>query len=156
MIELYTPRSEAELMILRSILEGAGVCLFVRNERFGSLFALSSHAEARARATLCVAECDRDDAEALLAEFLRRTGREHLLTPPEPTPPGPLAALLARVEAHIEAWIERRRPAAGPPRLRVIRNAEPPPAAAPAPEAERPPLRLVRASAAPEPRRRRG
>lgn len=154
MIELYTPRSEAELMILRSILEDAGVRLFVRNERFGSLFALSSHAEARARATLCVAECDRDDAEALLAEFLRRTGREHLLTPPEPPPPGPLAALLARVEACIEAWIERRRPAAGPPRLRVIRNAEPPPAAAP--EGERPPLRLVRASPAPEPRRRRG
>jgi len=148
MIELYTPRSEAELMILRSILEDAGVRLFVRNERFGSLFALSPHAEAHARTTLCVAECDLDEAEALLAEFLRRTGREHLLTPPEPQPPGRLAACLSR----LAAWVERRRPAGAPPRLRVIRNAAPLAAGA----GERPPLRLVRSASAPGPRRRRG
>jgi len=155
MIELYTPRSEAELMILRSILEDAGVRLFVRNERFGSLFALSPHAEAHARTTLCVAECDLEEAEALLAEFLRRTGREHLLTPPEPQPPGRLAACLSRLAAclsRLAAWVERRRPAGAPPRLRVIRNAAPLAAGA----GERPPLRLVRAASAPGSRRRRG
>jgi hypothetical protein len=37
MIDLYSPQNEAELALLKSILEGEGIYYFVRNDNFGSL-----------------------------------------------------------------------------------------------------------------------
>jgi hypothetical protein len=147
MIELYSPRGEMELLVLRSILDDAGIPFFVRNDTFGSLYQ-SPYAEAHNRKTICVAQIDRDEASVLVREFLRRTG-----TPPRRRDDAEEAAaaaapqrLVARLLDLVERWSRRlglepeddagdlRR------RLRVIRNEAPDP---PSRRGDRPPLRLL-------------
>lgn len=71
MIELYSPDSEAELLILRSILVAAEIPHFVHNDTFGSLVA-GPRIALYNRKKIFVPEIDRDEAEELLAEFLRK------------------------------------------------------------------------------------
>ena len=130
MIELYSPRGEMELLMLRSIFDDAGIPYYVRNDSFGSLYLLR-YAEAYNRKTLCVARVDREEASFLVREFLRRTdgGAEQPAEAPaaEAAPPG---RLLAGLLAVLGRWIERTQRREDPAdelrrRFRVIRNDEP-------------------------------
>lgn len=78
MIELYSPENESELMILRSILDDAGIPHFVHNDTFGSMVAGPRIAHYN-RKRILVAEYDHDEALDLVAEYLLKTDIE-----PEP------------------------------------------------------------------------
>lgn len=71
MIDVYSPRSETELLLLRSILDDAGVHYFVKNDVFGSL-TIGPQIELYNRKTLCVADSDADEARHLIRGFLLR------------------------------------------------------------------------------------
>lgn len=73
MIELYAPRSEGELLILRSILDDAGIPHFVLNDAFGSLVAGPRIALYNGKRIL-VHEIDLPEARSLVGEYLARTG----------------------------------------------------------------------------------
>ncbi len=134
MVELYSPRSEMELLMLRSILEDAGLRYFVRNDTFGSLY-MSPYVEAYNRKTLYVPAHELDEAAALLGEFFQRTGD------PPPAPPEEPPGLFGRLLVRLAGWLGER-PDASRPSLRVIRNERPLPP--PRRARERPPLRLIR------------
>ncbi|HEX2253612.1 MAG TPA: DUF2007 domain-containing protein [Thermoanaerobaculia bacterium] len=123
MLPLYSPHSEIELLILRSILDDAGIHYFVRNESFGSLY-LGAHLEAYNRKTICVPEVEADEARALLAEYLRRTGPEAAdPAPSDDHPPERHGSWLLRlIDRLLHRW--RREEPGGTPALRVIRNDE--------------------------------
>jgi hypothetical protein len=134
MVQLYTPRSEPDLLLLRSLFDDAGIRYHVRNDTFGSLY-LGPHVEAYNRKILCVSEDDLDDGRALLAEFLERTGREA----DEPPPRTLLERLLQRV---LDRFVPRP-PQPEPPRLRLIRGGRTARGASPSEQRRRPTLRLV-------------
>ncbi len=73
MIELHSPDSEGELLFLKSLLDEAGIPYYVHNERFGSLLAGPQIALYN-RKTIWVHRHDREEASALVGDFLRRTG----------------------------------------------------------------------------------
>jgi hypothetical protein len=133
MVQLYSPRSELDLLLLRSLFDDAAIRYYVRNDTFGSLY-LGPHVEAYNRKILCVSEVDLDDARALLAEFLERTGREA----DEPPPRTLLERLLQRF---LDRFVPRP-PQPEPPRLRLIRGGRTGGATPPA-QRRRPTLRLV-------------
>lgn len=161
MIDLYSPRGEMELLILRSILEDAGIPLFVRNDTFGSLYP-GRYSEAYNRKTICVPRSARDEARVLVREFLRRTGNPAswpdegeeesaaAIGSPRPSWPAALARWCRRLPGH--RWIPGLRRLAAPTpeeqrrRFRLIRNEEssPPAAGPPSATSPPPPLRLVR------------
>lgn len=114
MVQLYSPRNEIDLLILRSLFDDADIRYYVRNDTFGSLY-LGPHIEAYNRKILCVAHVDLDDARALLAEFLEHTGGE---MDPAPPPRTFLERLLQRI---IDRFAPRP-PEPEPPRLRLIRG----------------------------------
>jgi hypothetical protein len=155
MIELYSPRGEMELLILRSILDDAGIPYFIRNDTFGSLYQ-SPYAEAYNRKTICVARIDRDEASVLVREFLRRTGPAAGATvagaaaaQDEAHPAAPPQRLLAGLLRLLDRCSRRLRPRPSDPAadlrrlLRVIRNDAPDAPEAAGDEAGRPPLRLL-------------
>lgn len=72
MIELHSPDSEGEMLFLKSLLDDAGIPYYVHNERFGSLLAGPQIAHYN-RKTIWVHEADREDAAALITDFLDRT-----------------------------------------------------------------------------------
>lgn len=61
------------MLFLKSLLDDAGIPYYVHNERFGSLLAGPQIAHYN-RKTIWVHETDREDAAALIADFLDRTG----------------------------------------------------------------------------------
>lgn len=134
MVQLYSPRSEIDLLILRSLFDDADIRYYVRNDTFGSLY-LGPHIEAYNRKILCVAETDLDDARALLAEFLAHTGGD---SPPAPPPP---RTYLERLLQRIVDRLAPRPPVPEPPRFRLIRGGRG--AAGPPAVKRRPRLRLV-------------
>ena len=73
MIELHSPDSEGELLFLRSLLDEADIPFYVHNERFGSLLVGPQIAHYN-RKSIWVHETDREEAAALIADFLDRTG----------------------------------------------------------------------------------
>ncbi len=73
MIELHSPDSEGELLFLKSLLDEAGLPYYVHNERFGSLMAGPQIAHYNRKA-IWVHEGDREEAAALIGDFLERTG----------------------------------------------------------------------------------
>lgn len=140
MIELLSPRGEAELLLLKSILDDAGLPYFVKNDVFGSL-AVGPQIEHYNRKTIYVAAEDADEARALVAEFRARTESGER----EVARPAPKDLLRMVVELVLFGWFmpgRRARPAS-PPQLRLIRGGgeataeDDPPAIAPASESER-------------------
>lgn len=79
MIELHSPDSEGELLFLKSLLDDAGIPYYVHNERFGSLLAGPQIAHYN-RKTIWVHESDREDAAALICDFLDRTAADRPAT----------------------------------------------------------------------------
>jgi hypothetical protein len=131
MVHLYTPRSEIELLLLRSVFDGAGIRFYVRNEAF-AVGPQMAHWNGK---SIWVLEAHFEEAILLLREFHRRTAAAAPRVP-DPAPSRGLRAVLARLTL---AWRAPRRGPPGPPELRLIRNDRPEPAAA----RERPPLRLL-------------
>ena len=127
LVELFSPRSEAELLLLRSVFDDAGIYFFVKNDAFGSL-AVGPQIEHYNRKTIYVRPEELEEARALLEEFLDKTalgdpaGHEDLR----------LTDVLRMVlELLVFGWFmpgRRRRPSPSP-KLRVIRGGldEPPP-----------------------------
>lgn len=73
MIELYSPRSESELLVLRSVFDQARIPYFVKNDAFGSL-TVGPQIELYNRKTICVGAGEVEEAVALLRDFFERTG----------------------------------------------------------------------------------
>jgi hypothetical protein len=140
MVQIYSPRSEIELLILKSVFADAGIRYFVRNDTFGSLY-MGPHVEAYNRKTLCVAEADADESLVLLEEFLERTGRR----PPAAAHPPAAAGFVEGLLHRLVRWFSPEPPPCRRPLLRLIKNPHPEdPAPRPAAgRRDRPPLRLV-------------
>ncbi len=133
MVHLYTPRSEIELLLLRSLLDGAGIRHHVRNEAFavGPQLALANGK------SLYVLEGQFEEAITLLREFQRRTAG---------VSPAPAAAHTSRDRLRdllsflTLGWFGAPRRPDGQSELRLIKNDRPVPSA---PSRGRKPLRLV-------------
>ena len=69
MTPLLVPRDENELLLVSSLLEGAGIEYFVQNEHFGGLYPGLNLFPFSERVIL-VAEPDLDRASLLLQDFL--------------------------------------------------------------------------------------
>lgn len=143
MVHLYTPESEIELLLLRSVLDEAEIRFYIRNEVFGSL-AAGPQIEHFNRKSIQVAEADFEEAITLLREYHRRTGGH----PPVPARRPALGERLRTLCGFLAfGW---RTPGRRPPRrteLRLIKSAprEPsrPAADGTVGRPERPKLRLV-------------
>ena len=122
--ELFSPRSEPELLLLRSILDDAGIYYFVKNDLFGSL-AVGPQIDHYNRKTVYVRPEELEEAQALLGEFLEKTG----LGEPARAEDLRLIDVLRMVfELLVFGWFmpgrhRRRRP---PPKLRLIRGGKDP------------------------------
>jgi len=118
LVELYASRTEAELLLLRSVLNDAGIYFFVKNDVFGSL-ALGPQIDHYNRKTVYVHASEAADARALLTEFLDKTA----LGDPAPVEDLRLSDVLRMVvELLVFGWFmpgRRHRPSR-PPKLRLI------------------------------------
>jgi len=122
MVELHSPDSEPELLLLRSVLDGAGLLYFVKGDAFGSL-ALGPAIDHYNRKTIYVHPAEFEEARDLVAEFLEKTSE-----------PRRAAARDLRlrdvvrmvVEVLVFGWFMpgRRHRAARPPQLKLIRGGE--------------------------------
>ena len=65
------------MLFLKSLLDDAGIPYYVHNERFGSLMAGPQIAHYNRKA-IWVHESDRDEAAALISDFLDRTGTREI------------------------------------------------------------------------------
>jgi hypothetical protein len=122
MVELDSPRSEVELLVLRGVLDGAGFLCFVKNDQFGSL-AVGPQIDHYNRKTIFIHEDQLEDARALLAEIRSRPAVE----PTEPAPrPGLGDVLRMIVELLLFGWIVpgRRHHRSREPELRLIRGGD--------------------------------
>ena len=115
MVQLYSPRNEPDLLILRSLFDDAGLRYYVRNDTFGSLY-MGPHVEAYNRKILCVSEADLEEATALLGEFLERTGREVV------APPQQQRTVVDRLLDRLLGWLGPPEPAPPTPPFRLIRG----------------------------------
>jgi hypothetical protein len=120
MVELHSPDREPELLLLRSVLDGAGLLYFVKGDAFGSL-ALGPPIDHYNRKTIYVHPADFEEARELVADLLDKTSE-----------PRRAAARDLRlrdvvrmvVEVLVFGWFMpgRRHRAARPPELKVIRG----------------------------------
>lgn len=123
LVELYASRTEAELLLLRSILDDAGIYFFVKNDVFGSL-ALGPQIDHYNRKTVYVHASQAGEARALLSEFLDKTA----LGDPTPVEDLRLTDVLRMVaELLVFGWFMpgRKRRSPRPPKLRLIRGGQP-------------------------------
>jgi hypothetical protein len=141
MKELYSPDGEMELLLLRSVLDDAGIPYFVRNDTFGGLYP-SLYAEAYNRRQIYVPEVHYEEAAVLVREFLSRTGSDASAAQ-RGAADGPLERWLHRVLHWWAGLTGGAEPTSRPP-FRLIRNDRPLPPQADEADDRRPPLRLVR------------
>jgi hypothetical protein len=126
LVALYSPKTEVEILLLRSVFEGSGLDFYITTDTSGVVTLTRRH-------TLLVAEDQLDEARGLLDAFHQRTEGAPVATPPRFWR-HPLKRLLS--------WLRRDRPEASPPHLRLLAGRrEPRP---PRSGRERPQLRLVR------------
>ena len=112
MRKLYSPRDEAELAIIRSLLEAEGIDCFVHNDHFGSLRPGPQIPLYNAK-TVIVADDDFVRASELIAELHERS-KAAPLTAPEYSLFDKIRMFL---EAALFAWImpgTRKRKRGGP------------------------------------------
>lgn len=72
MIKVYSPQSEVDLSIIRSLFEGEGISCFIHNDHFGSL-RIGPVIELYNAKTLMVDEEDYDRANELISDYLTKT-----------------------------------------------------------------------------------
>ena len=75
MIKLYSPKNEAEMALIKSLLGGEGIKYFIHNEHFGSLNVGPRIPLFNAR-TIMVHKEDIERAKELLSDFLKNTQQE--------------------------------------------------------------------------------
>lgn len=120
LVELPSPEDEGDLLLLRSVLDGAGIPYFVKGDLFGSL-TVGPRIDHYNRKTIFVHPQDAEEAGELVAEFLSKTA------PPEAGETEPLRGrdvLRMVFEVLFFGWFmpgRRSRPATRP-RLRLIRG----------------------------------
>jgi hypothetical protein len=120
LVELCSPQSEPDLLLLKSILGDAGIDFFVENDSFGSL-TLGPSVTCYNRKKVLVPEDQWEDAATLL-----RSLEEGPQLPPPPQP-RPLDRLVATFQALFSSMIS-----AGPrrdsrPELQLIKSPPAPP-----------------------------
>lgn len=116
-VELYSPETEVELILLQSVLTAAGIDYFVKNKTFGALTPGPQIALCNRR-TFLVPEDQLAEARELVREFLHRTGA------PEPRRYPLREKIRMVVEFLFFGWFlpgRRHRP----PQLRLIHTAPP-------------------------------
>lgn len=116
-VELYSPESEIELVLLQSVLDAAGIDYFVKNKTFGGLTPGPQIALCNRR-TFLVPEDQLAEAREVVREFLHRTGA------PEPRRYPLREKIRMVVEFLFFGWFlpgRRHRP----PQLRLIHTAAP-------------------------------
>ena len=72
MIELYSPRNEVELALIRSILDPERINYFVRNDNFGSM-EVGPRIELFNKKMILIQDEQYERAKELLADYLSRT-----------------------------------------------------------------------------------
>ena len=72
MIELYSPRNEVELALIRSILDPEKINYFVRNDNFGSM-EVGPRIELFNKKMILIQDEQYERAKELLADYLSRT-----------------------------------------------------------------------------------
>lgn len=158
-VELYSPESEVEGLLLRSVLDGAGIHYFVKNDTFAGLVPGPRIALCNRRIFL-VPEEEITEARHLLEELLDKT------TAPEPQQ-YPLREKIRMVfEVLFFGWFLPGRRGRRTPPLRLVHSAAPsddepprrtPDERSPTPRRgppESPPLRLVHPHRTPRRQRR--
>lgn len=120
LVELHRPRGEAELLLFRSVLDGAGIPYFVKGDHFGSL-TVGPAIDHYNTKTVFVHPEDHEEAGALLAEFLAKTGGPRRSAATELRPRDVVRMVL---EVLLFGWFMpgRRHRATREPRLRLIRG----------------------------------
>lgn len=119
-VELHCPRGEADLLLFRSVLDGAGILYFVKGDHFGSL-TVGPTIDHYNKKTIFVHPEDHEEAAALLAEFLAKTGGPHLSATPDLRPRDVVRMVL---EVLLFGWFlpGRRHRSTREPHLRLIRG----------------------------------
>lgn len=121
MIDLYSPRNENELLLLRSILDDAGVHYFVKNDVFGSL-TVGPQIELYNRKILCVSDSDAEETRQIIREFLTRIDEPGSAAPETRYSTGDKLRMIA--EFLLFGWImPGRRSQKRGPRLRLVKGA---------------------------------
>jgi hypothetical protein len=75
MIELYSPKNETELALIKSILESEGIDYYVRNDHFGSM-KVGPRIELFNAKTFLVSKNDDARARELISDFLITTAEQ--------------------------------------------------------------------------------
>lgn len=137
MVELHSPAGEAELLLLRSVLDGAGLHYFVKGDLFGSL-TVGPQIDHYNRKTIYVHPEEHEEARALVAEFLTKTSEPRRAAARD-LRLGDVVRMV--LEVLVFGWFMpgRRRRAPRPPELRLIEGGGQGPDDEPAPT--RPPAR---------------
>ena len=81
MIKLYSPKNEAELAVIKSLLEGEGITFFVHNDNFGSLY-IGLKMDLLNKKTIVVDETFEESAKELISDYLINTDSD--LNPSSP------------------------------------------------------------------------
>ena len=79
MIKIYSPKDEADLAIIQSILEGEGIQYYIHNDNFGSLN-VGPRTSSFNEKVIMVDEKDEERAKELISDYLKTTKEE---APPE-------------------------------------------------------------------------
>lgn len=118
MVELHSPAGEGELLLLRSVLDGAGIHYFVKGDHFGSL-TVGPQIDHYNRKTIYVHPEDHEEAGALVAEFLSKTSEPRRAAARDLRLGDVLRMVL---EVLVFGWFMpgRRRRTPRPPELRLI------------------------------------
>jgi len=72
MIKLYSPRDQAELALIESILEGGNIPYFIHNDHFGSL-EVGPQIDIYNKKTIMVNEEYQERAKELISDFIKTT-----------------------------------------------------------------------------------
>lgn len=120
MVELHSPENEPQLLLLRSVLDGAGLLYFVKGDVFGSL-TLGPTIDHYNRKTIYVHPSDFEEARDLVAEFLSKTSGTRRAAARDLRL---FDVLRMVIEVLVFGWFMpgRRHRASRPPELRVIRG----------------------------------
>lgn len=127
MAEIHSPAGEPELLLLRSVLDGAGIFYFVKGDVFGSL-TLGPQIDHYNRKTIYVHPDDREEARELVAEFLAKTAEPRQAAAQDLRLRDVLRMV---VEVLVFGWFMpgRRHRASRRPELRLIRGGRSKPSA---------------------------
>jgi len=81
MIKLYSPRNQAELALIESILEEDNIPYFIHNNHFGSL-EIGPLIDIYNKKTIMIEEAHEERARELLQDYLTATKEDRVPTPP--------------------------------------------------------------------------